>query len=83
MTAADELADLRVAATGVGPGKSLAAKVASAQAAQASGDVAGACATLGDFIAEVAAQTRKKIPEALARALTAEAQAVRNALPCQ
>jgi hypothetical protein len=82
MTTLDEFAELRAAATGVGPGKSLAAKVASAQGSQACGNLANACSTLRDFISEVAAQTTRTVPAATARLLAAEAQALQNALSC-
>ncbi|MFL5362521.1 MAG: hypothetical protein ACJ78U_16290, partial [Myxococcales bacterium] len=83
MSVADELADLLSAATALGPGKSLAAKVRNAQVAGGSGDVAGTCAALGDFLSEVAAQAEKKIPATAARVLSAEAEAARSALACQ
>jgi hypothetical protein len=82
MTVADELADLVDAATGVGPGTSLAAKARSAGAAFARGEVPVACATLGALLSEVGAQTGKKLAAPLAGAIAAEAAAIASALAC-
>jgi hypothetical protein len=80
--AADQLGDLLLAADGVGPGRSLPAKVRSAIGALAAGDVATTCATLHAFGNEVRAQTGKSIPPAVAAALTADATRIRSVLGC-
>jgi hypothetical protein len=67
---------------GVGPGRSLAAKVAQAQSYYAAGDVAAACTMLTDFVNEVRAQRGKKIPAATADALIADARAIMSAMGC-
>jgi hypothetical protein len=71
--AAEQLALLAGAVDGVGPGRSLADKVAQARAALATGDDAAAVATLGAFEHEVAAQSGKKLTSDAAAALTATA----------
>ena len=83
MTIAGEIADLQANATGVGPGKSLAAKARAAAAYYSSGDVTETCAVLSAFIAEVGAQTGKTLPTTLATALIAEARAIRSAIGCE
>ena len=69
-------------ATGVVPGKSLADKVRSIQAALAAGDTATACATLSEFLSQVQAQTGKSLTAAQAALLTSDARAVGTAIPC-
>ena len=81
-TPAERLAALGTAVQGVGPGTSLADKVAAAQAALAAGDQAGACGALGDFLNLVRAQTGKSIRPAQAVALTATATGIRTQLGC-
>ena len=80
--ASEQLDDLADAVTGVGPGKSLAAKVAAIEDALAANDTADACMTLDDFINEVNAQTEKKISTAVAASLIAQANGIRAALDC-
>ena len=60
-SAADQLGELADAVTGVGPGESLAHKVAAVAAYAAAGDTADACAGLVSFSSEVSAQTGKKL----------------------
>jgi hypothetical protein len=55
--AAEQLPDLANAVNGVGPGRSLAAKVASVQSDLAANDNSDACGTLNAFINEVNART--------------------------
>jgi hypothetical protein len=74
--AAGQLQALAAAVAGVGPGKSLAAKVAAAQADVAAGNTAGAKGVLNAFINEVKAQAGKKIPAAQAAQLIAAAQQI-------
>ena len=80
--AAEQLDDLADAVAGVGPGKSLTAKVAAIEDALADDDTAEACTTLNDFINEVNAQTGKKISTAVAASLIAQANGIRAALGC-
>ena len=80
--AAEELTDLAVAVAGVGPGRSLTAKVAAIEGYIAANDTAAACATLRDFINEVNAQTGKKISTAQAASFIAQAQDIEAALDC-
>ena len=70
------------AVAGVGPGESLAAKVAAIEGYVAADDTADACATLGAFINEVNAQTGKKISTAQAASFIAQAQDIEAALGC-
>jgi len=80
--AAEQLADLGDAVQGVGPGASLARKVANAAAALAGNDVAGACAILGAFVNEVTAQTGKHIASATASGLVGDANRIGTLLGC-
>jgi len=80
--AAEQLEDLAAAVEGVGPGKSLAAKVTAIQGYVAANDTAAACATLDDLINEVNAQTGKKLGAALAAALISQAHDIQAALGC-
>jgi streptogramin lyase len=81
-TAAEQLDDLAAAVVGVGPGKSLAAKVRAIKEGLAADDTAGACDTLGDFLNEVHAQAGKKITAAVAASLTSQAHDIQAALGC-
>jgi hypothetical protein len=76
------LENLRVASVAVGPGKSLADKVALTQASNASGDIQGACDKLTDYVNQVKAQNGKKIPAATAAALIAQANAIKAEIGC-
>jgi len=68
---------------GVGPGASLADKMALALTYYAAPDVQAACAVMTDFKLQVRAQTGKKLSTALAEELTREAQGVMDAMGCQ
>jgi hypothetical protein len=72
----------RTVVVGVGPGKSLAAKVAAIQGYLVVKDTANACATLNALINEVNAQTGKKISTALAASLISRANDIQAALDC-
>ena len=74
--AAEQLDELAALVSGVGPGKSLAAKVA----AIATGD--DSCGVLDDFRSEVNAQTGKKLSDAQAANLLVRAQQIGAALGC-
>ena len=78
--AATQLAGLHQAVTGVGPGNSLAAKIAQAQAYVAAGDRTDAIATLTAFINEVQAQAGKHIPSSQASQLITDAQQIQGVL---
>ena len=78
--AAEQLADLKQAVTGVGPGKSLAATVAVAEWLVAHHQNQAARMTLTAFNLEVRAQSGKKIPPAQATALIADANRIKNVL---
>jgi streptogramin lyase len=80
--ATEQLTDLGAAVTGVGPGRSLAAKVAAIEGYVATNDTVNACATLGAFISEVDAQTGKKISTAQAASLITQARDIETALAC-
>jgi hypothetical protein len=66
----------------VGPGKSLASKVAVALAHYLAKDAQAACAMLNAFVNEVEAQAGKKISRALEEKLVADAQAIEAAIGC-
>jgi len=80
--AAEQLGDLADAVVGVGPGRSLAAKVSEIQGNVAANDTAEACAALGAFINEVDAQTGKKISADEASSLVTQAHNIEAALDC-
>ena len=67
---------------GVGPGKSLANKVALAQTYYAVPDVQATCAVLTGFVNEVRAQRGKKIALNLADKLTADARVIMSRIGC-
>jgi hypothetical protein len=67
---------------GVGPGKSLAAKVTIAQTYYAVPDAQATCAVLTGFINELAAQRGKHVTLDLASELTADAQVIMTAIGC-
>ncbi len=81
-TASAQLTALGTAVQGVGPGKSLANKVSTAQSRLAAGDTAGACSALTGFVNEVTAQSGKKIPTATADQLLADASRIRAVIGC-
>ncbi len=72
-TAAQMLARLAAAVDGIGPGKSLAAKLASAGSALAAGDNARTTNVLRAFLNEVAAQSGKKLTADQATSLSTAA----------
>ena len=80
--AAAELDELAAAVAGVGPGQSLARKVAAITADAASADTAGACAGLVTFGSEVSVQSGKKLEPADAASLLSRAQGIEAALGC-
>jgi streptogramin lyase len=80
--AAEQLSELGGAVAGVGPGASLAQKVAAIEAELAANDTQDACADLVAFSNEVDAQTGKKIAPALAASLLDRVQGIEAALPC-
>jgi streptogramin lyase len=80
--AAEQLSELAAAVVGVGPGASLAGKVAVIQDDVAANDAADACADLLAFGYEVNAQTGKKLSTAQAASLLAQAQDIEAALGC-
>ena len=67
---------------GVGPGKSLASKVMSAQTYYAVPDIQSTCAVLTGFVNEVEAQAGKKIAQPLDAKLIADADAIEVAIGC-
>ena len=77
-----QLTDLLLAIDGVGPGKSLSAKVRNAQAALASGDTRAACNILGAFINEVEAQSAKSLTAGQANQLIGDAARIQAVLGC-
>jgi hypothetical protein len=79
-SAAEQLAALAASVAGVGPGASLGAKVAAAQASLASSNTAATINQLRAFLHEVAAQSGKKLTEAQAASLTAAAHGIIAAL---
>jgi len=72
------LADVR----GVGPGKSLARKIAVAQARYESGKYGAACGVLRGFVNQVRAQAGKKLTDAQATAFQSDADTIREAIGC-
>ena len=76
----EELLD---AVTAVGPGNSLADKIAIVLAYYEAGDDVAACAMLTDFRSQVRAQSGKKLTENLAAELTHEAQVLAERLECE
>ena len=75
--------DLLAAATGVGPGRSLADKMTEALTDYAAPDIAATCAVLADFINEVNAQAGKKIAATDAQTFIADAQFVMTLISCK
>jgi hypothetical protein len=80
--AAEQLSDLAGAVTGVGPGSSLADKIASVQSYLSRGDTTDACGTLAAFVNEINAQSGKSIPAAKATTLRVAAQQIEAVIPC-
>jgi hypothetical protein len=80
--AADQLTALGKLVQGVGPGTSLADKIAAAHSYVASGDTADACGVLTGFIHEVRAQSGKSIPAGQATQRIADASQIQAVLAC-
>jgi len=80
--AAEQLANLQAALAGVGPGTSLADKVALVQASLAAGDVASTCSGLAAFSNQVQAQSGRTIVGSTATALIAVAARISAVLSC-
>jgi virginiamycin B lyase len=80
--AAEQLAELAAAVTGVGPGQSLGEKVSAIQADVNASDTADACTALGAFGNEVDAQTGKKLSAAQVASFDTQAQDIEAALGC-
>ena len=80
--AAEQLADLRAAVTGVVPGKGLAITVGIAEWLVVHGQRRAACTALKVFVYEVQALSRKKLSPTVAAALIADASRVRAVLSC-
>jgi hypothetical protein len=80
---AEQLDALLSTITGVGPGQSLAAKVAQAQSYYAVPDIPDTCAVPSAFVNEVSAQEGKKILQVLAKQITVDAQAIMTTIGCQ
>ncbi len=81
----DELvAALLAAVTGVGPGHSLADKMTAVQnyLALVPPDIVSACSKLDDFKNQVSALSGGSVPVPLANQLTADANAIKAAIPC-
>ena len=76
------LEELGTAVTGVGPGNSLADKIMLAQTFLAVPDVQSTCAMLADFLNQVRAQRGKMLTLEVADQLTADAQAIMDAIGC-
>lgn len=77
------LQQLRTSVTGIGPGNSLANKLALAETYYAVPDVQSTCAVLTDFLNQVAAQSGKKITADQATGLAANVSALMLAIPCE
>jgi hypothetical protein len=80
--AAEQLADLLTAATGVGPGTSLGDKVSQAENYVTVNDAVDACSTLRAFINEVKAQSGVKVTPNQAATLITTAQRIEAVLGC-
>jgi uncharacterized repeat protein (TIGR03803 family) len=82
-TPAQQLAALLTEVTGVGPGMSLADKVAIAQTYYSANDVPNTCSTLGALVNEVTAQNGKSINQSSAKQIVSDAQAIQSAIGCK
>jgi hypothetical protein len=76
------LAALGKAVIGVGPGTSLADKIAQAIAYLNKNDITDTCSTLSAFINQVKAQTGKTIPASEAATMSADALQIKTLLGC-
>ena len=77
------IAELLTAVIAVGPGSSLADKMAIVQAYYAAGDAAAACAELTAFENQVKAQTDKKLTASQAAGMFRDSQAIGTKIGCQ
>ena len=77
------LQQLLTDSTGIGPGKSLANKVALAQTYYAVPDIQSTCAVLQSFLHEVRAQSGKKLSTAQAQALSGDAAIIMHTMACE
>lgn len=80
--AGEQLASLLDKVRGVGPGRSLAAKLRTAQQALGVGDVAGACSALRDFLRHVETHTGKSITPTQAEEFTSDALRIAAVIGC-
>jgi hypothetical protein len=78
----EQLTDLSDAVAGVGPGRSLAAKLVLAEDYLAAANLSDTCSTLTAFINQVKAQTGKTIPTPEATTLIADARQIKTLLGC-
>ena len=76
------LEQLGAAVVGVGPGSSLADKVARAQTYLAVPDIQATCAVLADFLNQVQAQRGKKLTHEVADQLTEDVQTIMTEIGC-
>ena len=81
--ASAQLADLQTDVTGVGPGRSLAAKIGSAVSAVSAGRTSAACDALQGFLDEVRAQSGKHVAADTAALLVEDATRIRAVLACR
>lgn len=77
-----QLDDLLAKVQGVGPGRSLYAKVQAAVAAYESGNLPGACAALADFLRQVNAQADKSLTRTQAAEFNDDATRIRAVIGC-
>jgi hypothetical protein len=77
------LESLLESSTGVGPGKSLASKVAAAQAYYAANDIPSTCLTLDDYQNQVRAVSGRRLDPVLATELSATAQLAQLSMGCE
>lgn len=82
MTPTQRLSMLGGFAQGVGPGRSLASKIAAAEAYLSVGDVDATCAVMDGLVSEVNAQYLKKIDQAVASIIVTDAQQLMDQLNC-
>jgi hypothetical protein len=80
--AAEQLRGLLTELQPVGPGTSLADKVAHAEAAYSAGNLAGACEILRSLVNQLRAQSGKQIPADRASSFIADATRIRAVLGC-
>jgi hypothetical protein len=81
-SAPEQLSELGNAVKGVGPGRSLAAKVDAIAGYLAANDTAHACGTLNALINEITAQTGKKLSTSAAAPLISQVNGIKDALDC-